>query len=420
MTTNEDRIDREDAADRETVSMALPMDAHPELLADPFGCLDALRSQHRALYNTQPHAGSLGEAGASAAWMLLQYEDVHEAFQRYDIFSSEGCLDPTDGQPRSFPRLIPEELDPPEHAKYRQLLNPLFTPGRVRELEPSIRAHCVSLIEGLVDRGRCDLVADFARRYPTIIFMRLMGLPVDDADTFLDWADGLMHSTPETDPDGAKRMSAAMDVFGYLGELLEQRRKEPQDDIVSYLLTCEVDGRELEPLELLQIAFLLYMAGLDTVAGALGYMFSHLAEHPEHRLRIIDDADCIPAAVEEFLRAYSIVTPVRVVTQDVEFAGCPMREGDRVLLPTFSANRDDREFASGREVVFDRAVNRHMAFGAGPHRCVGSHLARTELRIALEEWHRRIPEYHIDDPARLRQHVAGVAGFDALPLRWGS
>lgn len=420
MTTNDDRMDLEATTDREIASVALPMDADPDLLADPFGCLDTLRSQHRAVYNTQPHAGSLGEAGPNAAWMLLRYEDIHEAFQGYDTFSSEGCLDPADGQPRSFPPLIPEELDPPEHAKYRQLLNPLFTPGRVRELEPSIRTHCVSLIEGFAARGHCDLVGDFARRYPTIIFMRLMGLPVDDADTFLDWADALMHSTPETDPDGAKRMSAAMDVFGYLGELLEARRNEPHDDIVSYLLTCEVDGKELEPHELLQMAFLLYMAGLDTVAGALGYMFSHLAEHPEHRQEIIQDTDRIPAAVEEFLRAYSIVTPVRVVTRDIEFAGCPMRKGDRVLLPTFSANRDEDEFASGQEVVLDRTVNRHMAFGAGPHRCVGSHLARSELRIALEEWHRRIPEYHLDDPTRLRQHVAGVAGFDSLPLRWES
>ena len=396
-------------ADEGVPSYEIPMDSDPALLTDPFGTLDDLRSRHRAFYNaTSPQA----------AWVLLRYDDIHEAFQRYDVFSSQGCLDPPGDEPRVFPPLIPEELDPPEHTKYRRLLTPLFTPGRIEALEPSIRTHCVSLIEGFAATGRCELVGQFARRYPTIIFMRLMGLPVEDADTFLDWADGLMHGNAANDPDGAKRMAAAVDIYGYLGTLMADRRAEPRDDIVSYLLTCEVDGRPLEDQELLQIAFLLYMAGLDTVAGALGYMFRHLADEPELRRRLASDGDAVAATVEELLRAYSIVTPVRVVTGDIEFAGCPMRAGDRVLLPTLSANRDRDEFDGGEDVRIDRHANRHIAFGAGPHRCLGSHLARLELRIALEEWHRRIPDYHVAEGAELRQHVGGVAGYDRLPLAW--
>ncbi len=389
-------------------TLEISMDSEPAMLANPFGFLDGLRDQYRSFYTS---------TSMMPGWVLLKYDDVHEAFQQYDTFSSQGALDPPSGEARTFPPLIPEELDPPEHTKYRQLLTPLFTPGRVEPMEESIRAHCISLIEGFKDAGACDVVAQFSRRYPTIIFMRLMGLPVEDADTFLDWADRLMHESVATDPDGAKRMAAAMDIFAYLGVLLNDRRAEPRDDIVSYLVACELEGRPLEEMELLQIVFLLYMAGLDTVAGTLGYMFRHLADHPDDRERIIADPSIIPTAVEELMRAYSIVTPVRVVTRDIEFAGCPMKAGDRVLLPTLSANRDD-EFPDGTSVDLGRSVNRHVAFGAGPHRCLGSHLARMELRIALEEWHARIPNYSVAPGAQLKQHVAGVAGYDVLPLVW--
>lgn len=387
----------------------IPMDRDPALLADPFRFFDGLRAGQRAFYN---------DTAPQPAWVLLRYDDIHEALQRYDLFSSHGCLDPPGHEPRVFPPLIPEELDPPEHTKYRQLLTPLFTPGRVKALEPSIRAHCVSLIEGFSADGECELVGQFARRYPTIIFMRLMGLPVADADTFLDWADLLMHSNGDEDPDGSRRTTAAVDIYGYLGTLLAERRAEPRDDILSYLLNGEVDGRRLDETELLQMAFLLYMAGLDTVAGALGYMFRHLADAPELRHRLASEPGAVDATVEELLRAYSIVTPVRVVTSDIEFAGCPMHAGDRVLLPTLSADRDDDEFAGALEVRVERDANRHVAFGAGPHRCLGSHLARLELRIALEEWHLRIPDYRVAEGAELRQHVAGVAGYDRLPLAW--
>lgn len=390
----------------EVPTLQVPMDRDPELLADPFGRFDRLRAQHRSFYNaTMP----------TPAWVLLRYDDVHEAFQRYDVFSSQGCLDPPGDEPRMFPPLIPEELDPPEHTRYRQLLTPLFTPGRAEAIEGAIRSHCASLVDGLASRGGCEFVDDFARRYPTIIFMQLMGLPVEDADTFLDWADHLMHAPAD---DGSQRMTAAMDIYGYLGTLLAERRAEPRDDIVSYLLACEVDGRPLDDQELLQISFLLYMAGLDTVAGALGYMFRHLADAPDLRAGLATDPRLAADTVEELLRAYSIVTPIRVVTRDIEFGGCPMRAGDHVLLPTLAADRDTGEFRDGETVQVGREANRHLAFGAGPHRCLGSHLARLELRVALEEWHRRIPDYRVADAAGLRQHVMGVAGYDRLPLLW--
>jgi cytochrome P450 len=353
-------------------------------------------------------------AGKWDLWYLLSYHDIHAALQQPGTFSSRSVsyLQEADH------RWIPEELDPPEHTKYRQLLNPLLSPTRVAGLEQDIRELCTTLIDGFAPDGACDLVVDFARRFPTTIFMRLMGLPVEQADTFLEWVHRLMHLTQVDDPDGSIRADAAATIYAYLLELINDRRNESRDDIVSYLVGCTLDGRILSDDELREICFLLYMAGLDTVAGMLGYTFRHLATHPVHRALLREHPEMIPDAVEEFLRYYSIVTPSRVVAHDVDFAGCPMKASDRVVAPLAAANRDPQEFAKAEEFVIDRRPNRHIAFGAGPHRCLGSHLARLELRVALEEWHRQIPEYEIRAGAVLKQHIGGVAGLETLPLVW--
>jgi cytochrome P450 len=209
-----------------------------------------------------------------------------------------------------------------------------------------------------------------------------------------------------------------MATMEHMNTVLDERRTRRQDDITSYLLDLEIDGRPLDDAELQQICTLLYAAGLDTVAGELGYMFFHLATHPEHRRLVTEQPDRIPAFVEEALRMYSIVTTNRIVTRDVEFAGCPMKAGDRVLLSMPAANRDPLQFADAATFDVDRESNRHIAFAAGPHRCLGSHLARLEMQIAVEEWHRRIPEYSLADGAEVTFHIGGVAGVDTLPLEW--
>jgi cytochrome P450 len=229
-----------------------------------------------------------------------------------------------------------------------------------------------------------------------------------------------MHHAAQMGASEAQSMTGAyvMMMSEYMNAVLEERRTERQDDIVSYLLELRVDGRPLDDDELRQICTLLYAAGLDTVAGQLGYTFLHLAQHAEHRRLVIEQPERIPAFVEEALRMYSIVTTNRIVTRDVEFAGCPMKAGDRVLLSIPAADRDPLAFPDSTTFDVDRVSNRHIAFAAGPHRCLGSHLARLELRIALEEWHRRIPEYRVADGIDVRFHVGGVAGVDNLPLVW--
>ncbi len=377
-----------------------------KLLVRHFDEWDRLRQQVGA-FGSDKHP-------SRTVWFLLRHDDVHLALQDPQLFSSRSVIPFSDEDHR----WIPEELDPPEHTKYRQLLNPLFSPGRVAALESEIRTFCVELIEGIAPKGSCDLLTDFARLFPTTIFMQLMGLPVEEADQFLSWVHALMHTNAAADPDGAIRSAALMAIMGYLGELIAARQAEPRNDIVSHLVTSSVDGRPLSSDELLETCFLLYMAGLDTVAGMLTYTFRHLAEHPDHQRLARDRPEAIPDLIEECLRRYSIVTTSRVVTRDVDFAGCPMKAGDRIVTPTAAANRDPDAFDRADEFIPDRRPNRHLAFGAGPHRCVGSHLARLELRVALEEWHRRIPAYRIADGAQITQHVGGVAGVDSLPLVW--
>jgi cytochrome P450 len=286
-------------------------------------------------------------------------------------------------------------------------------------MTPQIRARCVELIEGFRGNGRCDFVAEFARLFPTTVFMKMMGLPVEESSTFLGWIEQMMHATDATDPDGSLRASTRMTVARYLGSLIAERRKEPRDDLVSYLTQADFEGRKLGDEELLGISFLLYMAGLDTVAGMLSYVFRHLAERPDHRQVLRERSQMIPDAVEEFLRYYAIVITSRMVTREVEFAGCPMRAGDRVVLATPAPSSDPSGFPNAAEFVIDRSANRHLAFGAGAHRCLGSHLARVELAVAIEEWNRRIPDYRIADGAKITQHIGGVAGLDQLPLVWG-
>jgi cytochrome P450 len=394
-------------------------DTDEEILKDPFGRWDRLRNAHTIFKSDQADHGVI---------FLMGYAEQHAALRDPKIFSNRsvnpefrteapvGVEGPFEGD---F-KLIPVQLDPPEHTKYRQLLNPLMTPGRVNALEPQARALCGDLIDGFIGDGAVEYVTQFARRFPTTIFMQMMGLPVENADMFLGWIDELMHTSSnlalsEQERVGRSR-AAATAIFEYLGRLIADRRDHPKDDFVSYLVTCRVDDRPVNEQELMQMCFMLYMAGLDTVAGALGYFMYHLAMHPADRHRIVDDPAVIPAAVEELLRYYSVVTTVREVTQDGEFLGCPMHEGDRVIFPTVSANRDPNEFENAEIFDMDRSPNRHMAFGAGPHRCLGSHLARMELRVALEEWHLRVPEYSVADPGSLRHHVLSVSGLVSLPL----
>jgi cytochrome P450 len=378
----------------------------PGIASDPFGVFDAARG--RRAFRSSTYGGY---------WVLTEAADIRAAFQHPEWFSSHTTGIPPTPRPR---RLLPLELDPPEHGAYRHPLAGVFSPQAVARLEPAIRQVCARLVANIADRGSCEFLADFAVPFPTTIFVELLGLPAAEAARFAAWNHALLHAhdRPEV------RASAKAQIAEYLDALVARRMAEvasgegAADDLFAVLARAEVGERALTRDEIFDYAFLLFIAGLDTVTAALGFSFAYLARNPEHRKALGADPAVVPSAVEELLRAFSVVNPARTATRDLEFAGVCLQEGDRVLLSTVLANRDPAEFDDPTDVRFDRPSNRHLAFGAGPHRCLGSHLARCELKVALEEFHRRIPDYRIADGAVIRAHGGGAMGVDHLPLTW--
>ncbi|HET6950045.1 MAG TPA: cytochrome P450 [Acidimicrobiales bacterium] len=343
-------------------------------------------------------------------WYVLRYDEMHEILRDPARFSSRS-VDYTGEQ---IQRMIPIEMDPPEHGRYRQLLTHRFSPHAVARLEPEIRRRCVELIEGVIAEGECDYTRDVAFRFPTAIFLEMMGLDVARTDELTGHAKVILDPS-HSDED---RATAAFSIVAVLMEGFAARREEPRDDVLTELVQATIDGQPLSDEDLLAFGFLLYLAGLDTVANVLSYSMRHLAQVPDLRHELTAEPDRWPAAVEELLRYYTIPSVVRVVAEDTEMAGCPMKAGDRVVLPLAAADRDPRAFDRADEFDPGRVQNRHLAFGAGPHRCLGAHLARLELRVAMEEWHARIPDYSIPDGTTFVEHVGAVAGLDALPLAW--
>ena len=321
---------------------------------------------------------------------------VDTALRNAEIYSSG-----MEGAPLGVERpLIPLQIDPPEHRKYRRLLDPLFAPRQMARLEPQISAQVNELIDTFVDRGHCDFTNEFAIPLPSTIFLRLFGLPLSELPQLLQFNERTQRPDGVTAADHlAARQANAQDVYRYFEAVIADRRRQaPRDDLLSKLLTADVDGERLSDDDVVDISFLMILAGLDTITDTLTCSFKFLAQHPAHRRQIVDDPSIIPAAVEELLRWETpVMSIIRVAHADAEIEGCPVHQGDVVLACLGSANTDESEFENAGEVEFDRDPNRHIAFGGGIHRCLGSHLARQELRVALREWHRRIPDYQLPD-----------------------
>jgi cytochrome P450 len=347
-------------------------------------------------------------------WTVVNYAGILQIMQSPEVFSNSVVVAHEPNPPYKW---IPEMLDGDEHKQWRRQLGPLFAPGAVERLDATVRQRAIELIDGLVDRGSVDFMAEFAQRFPTTIFLELMGLPVDELDQFLAWEHDILHAGGGDEERLQKQIAAMMAVMGRFSMVIAERREQPRDDIVSKALEYEIDGKPVTDADLLSFCLLMFMAGLDTVSVTLGWTFLHLARNDDDRQRIVDDPDLIPGAVEEFLRAFAIVVPARKVMKDVDVQGCPMKAGDMVSIPLNAATRDDAAFPNAATVDITRKPNNHIAFGTGPHRCLGSHLARRELKIALEEWHKRIPHYRVAENADLVE-TGGQLGLEALPLEW--
>jgi cytochrome P450 len=378
----------------------------PEMAANPQPVFSALRDSMPVM----PVDG--------VGVVVSRRAEIEEIFRNPATFSSNmDAVDLKNARP-----LIPLQIDPPEHKKYRKILDPLFAPQKMALLEQPVAQLANELIDGFVDRGVVDFGREFSVPFPSLVFLTLLGLPLDELSTFVEMKDGIIRPDQVTGtPYGSKTMQAyqqktADSIYAYFEKVLDEREIERRDDLLSHFLDVEVDGIKLQRTEILDICFLFLIAGLDTVTATLDCMFSYLAQHPEQRQRLVDDPSLIPAAVEEMLRWETPVLGVaRVATNDTELAGCPIHKGDQVSIILSSANTDPAEFDDPDTVDFDRPTNRHLAFGGGLHRCLGSHLARQELRVALREWHKRIPEYSVK-PGHTLVYTPAIRSIDDFPM----
>jgi cytochrome P450 len=372
-------------------------------LSDPFAAWDKAR-ELRVFWST----------AYGGYWVLTHLEDIRATYQDPDLFSSKVIGIPAGRYPRT---LRPLALDPPEHGVYRQVLAAAFSPNAAARMSGDVQERCRSLICSFAADGSCEFVGQFARPFPTTIFVAMLGLPAEEAAKLERWNHDLTHVYE----DPGVRQAAAQNIEHYLDQAVDERQAQPSvdgDDVLSVLVRGSVYGRSLTHDEIVDYAFLLFMAGLDTVTAASAFAFHTLASRPDLRHRLVADPAIIPQAVEELLRAHAIVNAARTATRDTTIAGVHIKAGDLLLVSTALACRDPEEFDHADSVDLDRSQNRHLAFGAGPHRCLGSHLARLELRTALEEFHQQIPDYRIPDGADIKIHGGGVLGIDQLPLEW--
>ncbi len=316
--------------------------------------------------------------------------------------------------------LIPLEIDGEAHVKWRRLLDPLFAPKQVKLLEDAVRTLARELITGFAAKGEVELYSEFCVPLPCLTFLRLVGAPVEDLDFFLEFKDGVIHPEGDTLEEMEANMQAAgARLYGYFAEYLARRRaEEPRDDVIGALLAAEIDGEPLPDSDLLNIMFLFMFAGLDTVTASMSCVFAWLARHPEERRLIAGDPSLIPGAVEELLRFESPVpSGIRYATADIDLGdGLVIKEGEAIHAVWAAANVDEREMPDPLRVDIRRPRHTHIAFASGTHRCLGSHLARLELRLALEEFHRLIPEYGITPGDSLAYDNIAVRMAKHLPL----
>lgn len=310
----------------------------------------------------------------------------------------------------------PITSDPPVHTWARKLLLPLFSAHAVARWEPETRELCRSLIDGFIQNGLADGAADYAQQIPPRVIASMLGIPKEMASTFTEWVRGVLEFGL-TDPELGSKSAAS--IFGYLLEAIQERKANlREDDLMSYLLTATVDGEPVPEPHVLGTCGLLLVAGIDTTWSSIGSALWHLAQHPEDRARLVAEPALIDSAVEELLRAYSPVTMARYVAEDTEYKGCPMSEGDKVLMNFPAANRDPEVFENPDKVILDREKNPHIAFGVGIHRCAGSNLARMEMKVSIEEWLKRIPDFRLADPDNVTWAGGQVRGPRSMPVIW--
>lgn len=377
--------------------------------ADPYPIIAELRE-------TCPVAHTDRYGGA---WLPTRHEDVAAIAYDTDRFSSRSIIVTNYRPPKEMAPAggsPPISSDPPFHHGARRLLLPPFAPQAVARLEPGTRAYCEELLDALEGRDVVDAAAEFAQHIPVRVIADMLGFPREDAEVFR----GFVHDVLEgVNKPPEERFETMQGLFGYLRAQIEDHVATPRDDLTTYLIDAQMDGEKLEAAHVGGTMALLLLAGIDTTWSAIGSSLWHLARTPADRERLVAEPDLLPTAMEELLRAYAPVTMARLVKEDMDWNGCPMKADDWILLSFPAANCDPELFDDADQVVIDREINRHSAFGLGIHRCLGSHLARLELRVALETWLARFPVFSLADPDAVTWSPGQVRGPRRLPLAIG-
>ena len=378
---------------------------------DPFSVWRELRGQCPVAFSER----------RGRSWMPIGYDDIAAVAHDTEHFSSRriGVIDLPEREERPLLEAPPITSDPPVHTWARRLLLPAFAPRRIEEMTPITEGFARELLDAVADQGRADAAKDYAQHIPVRVIAHMLGVPGSDEQMFTDWAVRILQ---EGFQDLQNSLAAIMEVLEYFGQRVEERRQIPvgerPEDLITMLIETDHDGDPLDERHLLGTCFLLLIAGIDTTWSGIGSSLWHLATHPEDQARLRADPSLIDTAVEEMLRMYSPVNMGREVLTDIDVAGCPMKAGDKVIMAFPAGNRDPAHFDRPDDFIIDRAHNRHFAFGSGIHRCLGSNLARMELKVAIQEWLARVPTFELVDPDLVTWTGGQVRGPRTVPVRW--
>jgi cytochrome P450 len=348
-------------------------------------------------------------------WVFLKYHDIVEGYRNHELFSTyQTPIPPIE----PFPVMQPQGVDPPQHDVFRKLLAPMFTPLAVRRMTEGLQHRAQGLISSFAGRGECDFVADYASIFPTGTFLDLFGLPEERLSEFLELAHTFFRST-----DPGIRAANLRDIYAVLDSMFLEKSRQPGSDIASTIVMArDEQGQPYPWQDILNCGFLLFVAGLDTVTNTMTYVWRYLATTPSARAHFrerLDDPAAFLIAIEELMRINAVSNLFRRVTHDSEFRGVRLRQNDRVILPNTVANRDGSVFENPQAIDLDRKVNNHVTFGVGPHRCMGSHLAKREIMVSLQEWLRAVPEFELAPDTEEGSAFGGsVMGFTSLKLMW--
>lgn len=378
-------------------------------VADPYPIMDDLRERCPVAHSDR--YGGL--------WAPMTYDAVAAIANDTEHFTSRTVVinngrPGDDALPAPIGVAPPISSDPPFHEIARRLLLPAFAPRPIAALEPFTRELCNQLLDEMGDADLVDASVQYAEHIPVGLIAKLCGLPAEDGEQFREFVRIVLEGV---DLPTDERIAAFQPVEDYIVPAIVERRENPDDGLISYLLDAEIMGEKLSDEHVFGSILLLIVAGIDTTWSAIGSSIWHLANNPDDLERLVAHPELLPSAVEEFLRAYAPVSMARLVKDDFEFQGCPMKKDDWIFLSFPAANRDPKAFDNADEVLIDREINRHSAFGLGIHRCLGSNLARMEMTVALEEWLKRYTKFELNASEPTTFSQGQVRGPRQLPLR---